>query len=303
MDKIIDALTKLRAKIGDRSYIAIILAIVVLLAGKQLCPLGSSHCVAIVRIVAGSLFVFGLAQGLGQVYAPVILRPAGRGFGDGVTCGVLAGFVGGIAGYGAHSAADGWTEGTAYRILIVVAFATPLGGVMGVCFSLVKPNIQIDWRAHFGVLLGGMTIAFGGLALIVTTAIPGVQHRGILLRDVQLVFEIFLAFSIALVAIEDRWKLAKIIATYGIVSVFIIVGRFVTHFLPVNISEYGVSHLSEIEFFLPDGFWNFLLTFFVGFMGTISVYTIVVRESSLSGWLDRKLRTGTNAQAANIGGG
>lgn len=290
MDKLLDLLKEVRSKIGDRSYVAMILGVVVLTMGNELCPQSLPHCVAIVRIVAGFLFLLGLCEALGRVYVPVLIMPASKGFGDGLTCGFFAGLIGGALGYGAHTAADGWTEGPAYRVLLVVAFTLPIGGFMGACCSLVKPDAQIDWRKYAGVLFGGMVVVFGGLALITTTAIPEVQNRGILLRDVQLVFEIFLVFIALLSAFSAKWKLSDTVAALTACVLLIGIGRLATHFVSVNPSEYGVNRLGEIEFFLPDGFWNLLLTLLVGFVGVLAAYGIAMREPLWSARLFRKSR-------------
>jgi hypothetical protein len=137
--------------------------------------------------------------------------------------------------------------------------------------------VQVDWRRHIGTLLAGVIVTCGGLALAIATAIPMAQNRGILLRDVQLVFEIYLLLSIILAALTERWTLAKIRLSCVIAVPVLFAERLATNLIPVNIGTYGVRRLSEIEFFLPDGQWNFLLTVLCSSLLCIGVYTFIVR--------------------------
>jgi hypothetical protein len=54
--------------------------------------------------------------------------------------------------------------------------------------------------------------------------------------------------------------------------------RLLTNLIPLDPDVFDASHLSNLEFFLPDGLQNFALTLLIGLLAVTATYAISVRE-------------------------
>jgi hypothetical protein len=147
-----------------------------------------------------------------------------------LAAGILAGVVGGYFGFGYHTAPD-YVEVPFIRVMLCILFATPVGGVLGLCFDLFQSDRQIPWRTFLGVILVSLVM----LAVVVIYGllyfIPTMKGHGINMSDLQLLFELFVAFSIIIVAIEFNWPIGKIIARIPLFVASVLIARIATYLI------------------------------------------------------------------------
>jgi len=261
------------------------------------------------NFAAGCLFALGLLIALLRIVSVFFAHRPARGMIDGLAAGLIAGVVGGYFGYGFHDIYhvagyldERYFEPSYYRIALCVLFAVPVGGIMGLLCDLAHPDRAIPWRKYLGALILSIGILLCVTGMGVALYTPDMKGAGIIVSDIQLLFEIFLLAFALIVTTSFGWPFRRISARLPVLFMSIVVGRLLTLLLPgfdSQLARAGVRLYRSQFLYEQDvststsifGLWTTgqtqLASTVVAFViWVVLCYCIFYRNHRLNAWLD-----------------
>lgn len=248
MGEITNFLTAARDKIGYEAFIFIGFSFITLTFSEQLSDKVPTPIQMTLRGLAGILFALGLLIAFLKIfYSFFTLRPA-RGMIDGLATGLIAGLIGGYFGYGFHSGSQ-YPMHPFLRTLLCVPFAIAIGGVLGLCIDLYHPDRTISWRKYLGALILSFSVLFALVGFGLFLFVPTFPGTGIMLSDIQLIFEVGLLVMTSIVAFSFSWPIKKYLARLLLVFFSIAVARIITFLVAIEDPEQSPIRLGQRQYF------------------------------------------------------
>jgi hypothetical protein len=287
--EIINLLTAVRDKIGYESFIFIAFSFITIAFGEQLNDQIPSELEAILRAIAGILFAVGLLIAFLRVFHSFFtLRPA-RGMIDGFASGLVAGFIGGYFGYGSHSIAA-YDIHPLLRMLLCVPFSIAVGGVLGLCIDLYHPDRKIPWRKYIGSIILSFAVLFSLVGFGIFIFVPSFSGAGIILSDIQLIFEVALVTMSAIIAFGFGWPLKKYIYRLLFIFFSIAVARIITHTVFIDNLNQTNFRLSQKQYVSGlEGGLDLTFSVIILMLWFIASYGLFYLDHPPARWLERLL--------------
>lgn len=213
------------------------------------------------------LFSIGLLVAVLKLVSVAFNKRPARGMLDGLAAGLLAGLVGGAFGYGFHAhyiipeTANGagywlYAEPRILRISLCVLFAVPVGGVLGAILDVVHADRDVKWRLYLGPLLLAIGLLLVGVGVGLYTFLPDMHNSlsvseqieqrtfsiGIIISDIQLLFEVFVIGFASIVFTSFGWSSRKMLSRIILFIAISILARVPTFILhsPDAVEQAGV---------------------------------------------------------------
>ena len=237
--------------------------------------------------MASMLFFTGLIVALLRVCSEYFRSIAGRSLANGLFAGMLSGVIGGVFGFGWHQ--DGYVEHQLYRTFLCIVFATPIGGLAGLSLFVLHPKVHINWRKHLGGILLARLLTFGFIGLALIYFIPTMEARGIIISDLQLIFEIYLLVLFILTAFSNRWNIRKSLGRVVLLLLSVMLARLTTFMLPIPLSHihHEGHRLYEWEYttYHEDN-TIFVFTIVTLLVWAIITYAVLIKDYRLTKYID-----------------
>jgi hypothetical protein len=304
-------LRKYRKQIGNWPLLFFTLAITTVTFTGNLKT--DERITSLLNFTAGCLFALGLLIALLKVISAFFTHRPARGLIDGLGAGLVAGVIGGFFGYGFHNVMElpgfpprHYIEPTYYRIGLCVLFAVPVGGIMGMLCDLAHPDRVIPWRKYISAMILAICILLCVTGYGVAFYVPAMQEAGIVVSDIQLLFEIFLlSFSFIVTASFD-WPLRRVAARLPILLAAIVVARLFTFSLPSFDPQiagaggklYQTEYIFDVDESTTAGWlmsgplapWiiEMAMTIIIFMIWVIISYFIFFKAHRLTRWLDSR---------------
>ena len=121
------------------------------------------------------------------------------------------------------------------------------------CFDLVHPDRPVAWRRYLGAILLSLALLFLLVSFAVVVLAPKIEGIGIVVSDIQLLFELFLLASAALASFSFAWSRRRWLTQSCILFLSIVSARALTFFVPFeSICQPQTRRLSEMMFFARE---------------------------------------------------
>ena len=279
MTDLIAAIKSLHGKIGATAETLFAFAVAI----EAGVTVGKDQIPYVTEMAQCGWLIFGLAVVVGMIkaFGPLFAGRPARGVIEGLGLGLLAGVIGGALGYGWHAEMD---DVRLLRIELCMAFAMPVGSVLGLCFDLIHPDKPRDWRASIGYVGLGLGIAIFAVCVGEASLVPGMDGVGIVVGEIQLLFEVYLLLAAALAAFSFGWERRRFVRQYALLIALVAVARAAVSWVPAsNICQNPAStRLSQWQIYpdagmpetCPAGDGTFAATVLVLMLWTVVAYTI-----------------------------
>lgn len=288
MNEILTALNALRKRLGIESIVLITLSFAILSFGGQLDSDLKKEYSELITIVAGAFFCLGLLIGLLRFVSRLFNDRPARGILDGLAAGLIAGILGGALGYGSHSGPD-YDEPGYIRIGLCIMFALPIGGVVGFFIDLLHPDREIPYKRYLSAIILGVSILLSFVGIGLFLFVPTIQNDGIMLGEIQLLFEVFLVVLAIIVVIDRNWSIKKYLLRLPNIVLGILLARLYTTFSVSNSGyDYGMPLYLRQYFSAPEGDVNLIVTVVSFVVWSVAFYGLFYFDHPVNQWATAK---------------
>ena len=124
-------------------------------------------------------------------------------------------------------------------------FTIPLRAECG----LYHPDRKISWRKYLGAFVLSFAVLFALVGFGLFLFVPTVSGAGIMLSDIQLIFEVGLLVMTSIVAFGFSWHIRKYLARLLLVLFSIAVARIITFLVVIEDLKQSGIRLSQRQYF------------------------------------------------------
>ena len=155
-------------KLGYIPYVLVCLGILIAVySGKTIHKGESDSLKKFLTLFSAVLFVSGIIWSLVRLFHRLFVYRPARGLIEGLSCGIIAGFVGGQLGYGWHPMSklpifqpdpsdahyllpSGYADPNYLRVLLALVFTVPVAGLLGLGCDLIHTDLNLSPFSNHG---------------------------------------------------------------------------------------------------------------------------------------------------------